>query len=283
MSSRNVVDLRVEPVEQALDLVEHGLRVRLDRESVVRKRRSVGARTDRRTWVRIERRSRDRIDGQGWNGIESAAVLDGIAKPEWFAGMSWRETGGDAMWRVDETDLIAAAPVKFGGRLTVDPKLPDAWWVTLNSSLDALAAHRTTRVATPDTVTITHDGVTSAIRATFADVVDTSLDEWLPAHADLNWANLTGPECWILDWEDWGLAPRGLDAATLWGNSLALPDLADRVRRERHADMETRSGRLMALFFCSKIVGRYADPSDPLLEPARRESARLIRELRTAR
>ncbi|MGW1989595.1 hypothetical protein [Embleya sp. NPDC001921] len=284
MPSRIVVDLRVEPVEQALDLVEHGLRVRLDRESVVRKRRSVGARTDRGTWVRIERRSLDRIGGQGWNGVESAAVLSGIAKPEWFAGMSWRETDGDAMWRVDETELVTAAPVKPGGRLTVDPKLPDTWWATLNTSLDALAAQETTRVATPDTVTITRDGVTNAIRETFGDRVDTTLDEWVPAHADLNWANVTGPpDCWILDWEDWGLAPRGFDAATLWGNSLALPDLADRVRRERHADMATRSGRLMALFFCSKVVGRYADPADPLLEPARRESTRLIEDLQTAR
>ncbi|MGW1998348.1 hypothetical protein [Embleya sp. NPDC001921] len=283
MRSGNVVDLRVEPVEQALDLVEHGLRVRLDRGSVVRKRRSVGAATDRGTWVRIERRALERIDGQGWNGVESAAVLTGIAKPEWFAGMSWRETGADAMWRVDETELVTETPVKPGGRLVVDPDLSRAWWATLNTSLDALAAQDTTRVATPDTVTITADGVARAIRETFGDRIDPALDEWVPAHADLNWANLTGPRCWILDWEDWGLAPRGLDAATLWGNSLALPALAEHVRAERRADLESRSGRLMALFFCAKVVGRHADPADPLLEPARRESAKLVEELQTAR
>ncbi|OPC76757.1 hypothetical protein B4N89_45590 [Embleya scabrispora] len=277
------VDLRVAPVEHVLDLVEHGLRVRLDTDSVVRKRRSVGARTSRGTWVRIERRSLHRIDGQGWNGVESAAVLTGIAKPEWFAGMAWRETVTDAMWRVDETELVVASPVKAGGRLVVDPGLPDAWWSTLNASLDALAGQDTTRVATPDTVTVTPAVVTESIRATFGDGIDTTLTEWVPAHADLNWANVTGPQCWILDWEDWGLAPRGLDAATLWGNSLAVPDLAERVRRERHADLESRSGRLMALFFCAKVMGRSNDPTDPLVGPARRESVRLVGELRLSR
>ncbi|MFJ8743016.1 hypothetical protein ACIRL2_26970 [Embleya sp. NPDC127516] len=126
MRSGSVVDLRVESVEQALDLVDHGLRVRLDRGSVVRKRRSVGAATDRGTWVRIERRPLERIDGQGWNGVESAAVLTGIAKPEWFAGTSWREADANAMWRVDETALVTETPVKPGGRLVVDPDLSRA-------------------------------------------------------------------------------------------------------------------------------------------------------------
>ena len=56
--------------------------------------------------------------------------------------------------------------------------------------------------------------------------------EWVPAHADLNWADLTRLECWILDWEDHGLAPRGLDAATLWVSSLTVPPIAERVYRE---------------------------------------------------
>ncbi|MEW2704936.1 hypothetical protein AB0948_07965 [Streptomyces koyangensis] len=41
------VDLRKDPVEAALDRAERMLGVRLDHETLVRKRRSVGARTDR--------------------------------------------------------------------------------------------------------------------------------------------------------------------------------------------------------------------------------------------
>ncbi|WTA38628.1 hypothetical protein OG936_27295 [Streptomyces sp. NBC_00846] len=86
----------------------------------------------------------------------------------------------------------------------------------------------------------------------------------------------------MIDWEDWGLAPRGLDAATLWGNSLAVPALADRVWSERRPDLTTKSGQLMALFFCAKVTGPRAHPEDPRLEPARREAARLVAELQTA-
>lgn len=69
----------------------------------------------------------------------------------------------------------------------------------------------------------------------FSDV-DTTVEEWTAAHADLAWANLTTPNCYFLDWEDWGTAPRGWDAASLWSESLAVPALADRVYQERRAD-----------------------------------------------
>lgn len=92
---------------------------------------------------------------------------------------------------------------------------------------------------------------------------DLTLDEWTPAHADLTWANVMGPEFCIIDWEDWGTAPRGLDAAALWGNALAVPTLADRVWNERRPDLESRPGRLMALFVCAKIAGPYAHEAAP--------------------
>lgn len=278
-SSPPVVDLRRVPVDGVLDRVEKALQVRLDRGTVVRKRRSVGARAEHGTWVRVERRPSERIDGQGWNGVESAAALRGVAMPQWHAGVAWREDGGEAMWRADETELVTAAPVRAGGQLVGDPELPGSWWATLNGSLDALASQRTTRVATPDTVSITQAGVTETIRGAFPDhPVDTTISRWTPAHADLNWANVTGPECWLLDWEDWGMAPRGLDSATLWASSLAIPPLADRVRHERRHDLESRDGQLMGLFACAKLLA-YPDKGNPRLNPARREAARLLAEL----
>jgi hypothetical protein len=269
-------DLRTEPVDAVLDRVEHGFGMHFEPTTVIRKRRSVGGATDRGTWVRIERRPRSRIDGQGWNGIEAAAALEGIRQPRWIAGMSWRDAEVSAMWRADETELVAAAPVKSGGRLTVDPMLPDAWWTTLNTSLNSLAVQETTRVATPDTMTITQDGVRRTICETFGLSIGT-VDEWVPAHADLNWANVTAPDCWVLDWEDWGLAPRGFDSATLWVDSLAVPTLAARAWYERRADLESKDGRLMILFNLAKVI-EYG-PDDPLHEPARRTAVSVIDEL----
>ncbi|MFE0254188.1 hypothetical protein [Streptomyces sp. NPDC059010] len=279
MSAPRAVDLRRESLSGVLDRVERSLQVRLDRETVVRKRRTVGARTDRGTWVRIERRGFDRISAQGWNGPESAAVLSGVVMPWWYAGFAWREPGESVMWRADEMELVNAAPVGQAALVIEDPRLPDAWWSALNASLDALAAQATPRVATPDTETITQELVTATLEETFPGVADTAVEEWLPAHADLTWANVTGPEFCMIDWEDWGMAPRGLDAATLWGNSLAVPPLAERVWSERRPDLESRSGLLMALFFCAKVAGPHAQAKDPRLEPARKEAARLTARL----
>ncbi|GAA2255058.1 hypothetical protein GCM10010430_43520 [Kitasatospora cystarginea] len=279
MSSDRAVDLRIESVGEVLDRVERSLETRLDRDTVVRKRRSVGARTGRGTWVRIERRALDKIGGQGWNGTECAAVLEGIAKPAWCAGAAWRDLDEAVMWRADETGLLPGKPVGTSV-LATDPRLPDTWWQALNSSLDALASHHTTRIATPDTVAITQAGVSEAIRTAFPGNFDTDITHWVPAHADLNWANVTGdPQFCLFDWEDWGNAPRGLDAARLWGNSLAVPALADRVRRERRHDLESRDGRLMTLLVCAEIISPGTHPEDPRLDPARREAARILGEL----
>ncbi|WP_215545130.1 phosphotransferase [Amycolatopsis sp. CA-230715] len=157
---------------------------------------------------------------------------------------------------------------------------PDSWWATLNSSLDALARQHTMRVATPDTEAMSQALASREIERAFPGRVDTTIDDqWVPAHADLNWSNLTSLECWILDWEDHGLAPRGLDAANLWASSLSVPALADRVRRERESDLDTRPGTLMALFCVAKLLNDSSVPG-PLRDIATREVDRLLAALR---
>lgn len=271
------VDLRKEPVEAVLDRVERSLGVRLSREAVVRKRRSLGARTDRNTWVRIERRGLDRVGVQGGDGTASAEALRGIAKPAWLTGVAWRDDTEPVMWRADETEMLPAVPVS-SSVVAEDPQLPEEWWNALSASLDALAAQHTNRIATPDTETLTQDLVRGTIHSVFPGV-DAAVAEWRPAHADFNWANITAPVFCVFDWEDWGMAPRGLDAASLWGASLAVPALADRVRSERREDLESRDGMLMTLFVAAKILGPYADPEDPRLVPARKMAEQLLQEL----
>ncbi|MFD7238976.1 hypothetical protein ACFWAT_27195 [Streptomyces syringium] len=129
--------------------------------------------------------------------------------PEWYRGVAWREPGEPVMWRADELELIAVPPVANGALLLKDPGLPDAWWEALNASLDALAEQQTPRTATPDTVTITQELVTRTLGEVFSGVPDARIERWTPAHADLTWANVMGPKFSIIDWEDWGMAPRG--------------------------------------------------------------------------
>lgn len=106
LSTATPVDLRVQPVDTVLERVGGSLQIRFDRDTMVRKRRTVGVRTDRETWVRIERRPFDKIEGQGWNGAECAALLDGIEKPAWFGGVVWSDAAEAVMWRADETELL---------------------------------------------------------------------------------------------------------------------------------------------------------------------------------
>lgn len=273
------MDFRTQSCDDVIADVERRLGVLLDRESAVVKRRSVGARTDRGTWVRLAARPLSALVEQG-GGVECAATLPtAVAKPRWYRGLSWQAREHGLLWRADETELVTACPVKPGGVLCTDPGLTQAWWATMRRSLGALAAHGTVRVATPHTVPICQQRVTATIEKVFASRVETAVTEWAVAHADLAWANVTAPECWLLDWEDWGMAPRGWDAATLWGNSLAVPALAARVQREYQADLGSRSGLLSQLFFCAEMIAAGDRYAGPLAEPTQREATRLISSL----
>ncbi|MFX0581051.1 phosphotransferase [Nocardia nepalensis] len=277
-------DLRKQSVDKLIDEVQARLGTGFDESTIVRKRRSVGVSSHRGTWVRIEARPLDKAASQEQvnNGIEASALLDGIAKPRWHRAVSWLDESTGILWRADECALITRPTATPIGYPLTEPELSTDWWHTLNSSLDNLARQHTTRIATPDTQPITQALVTETIERAFPDQVDTTITDqpWVPAHADLNWSNLTAPDCWILDWEDLGLAPQGLDAATLWTASLMVPTLADKVFRERYADLDTRSGKLMALFCCSKDLNDPGFASAPAFEPTARQAAKLVADLR---
>jgi hypothetical protein len=264
------LDLRKVRVDEVLARVEMSLQLKMNPEGSVRKRRSIGFRSDRDTWVRVECRGLERFDGQGW-GLEAAQILDGVPVPRWHAGISWLDTERKVMWRADETQLIDEAPV---GRAANAPGLPDAWWDAFNVAMDELTSHVTTRAATPDCEPISPARVETAIRKVFPDCTNLRIDEWATAHADLNWANLTGPRLWMLDWEDHGRAPRGLDAANLWFGSLAVPEIADKVYRGRRHDLDSRTGQVMQLFKCAELLA-WADDRELLYAPARQEAERL--------
>lgn len=270
-------DLRQTPCNDVIARVAPTFDVQFDSSPVVRKRRSLGLRTTRNTWVRIEVKDLSRLDGQSW-GIEAAATFHGVSMPAWHQGTSWLDSDQVVIWRADETDYVTDLAIKPGGVLVDEPALSNAWWQTFNASLDALATHPTTRVATPNLERITQDRVAKTIRASFPDV-DTTCTEWIAAHGDLAWSNLTAPTCVLLDWEDSGIAPRGWDAATLWSQSLAVPALAKRIVKDRHADLGTRAGKLAQLYHCAELIADGEDYAGPLYAPAQAAAGRLVSEL----
>jgi hypothetical protein len=265
------LDLRRVAVDDVVDHVEKVLYTRLDRAQAVIKRRSMGFRSDRGTWVRIECRGIERLDGQGWGLEAAAAVLAGVPIPQWYAGMSWHDQGRRVMWRADEIQLIEHAPICRSEAATA---LPDSWWSGFDAAMDNLSATNTPRLATPDLEPISVERVRAAISKVFPDD-PAPIEQWTTAHADLSWANMTGPQLWILDWEDWGRAPRGLDAANLWFGSLVVPGLAEKVLEHRRTDLESATGRTMRLFKCAELLS-WAKEDEPLHAPALRAVSGLL-------
>ena len=267
-----VLDVREHDHEDVLRRVEHVLDLRLDRSSAVygESGATEGFRTSNGTWARVERRSRWRINSAVWVGLEAASTIKGVKKPEWFQGTTWADNAREVVWRADEVELISAPVV---GDLASVATLPDAWWATVRASLTALAGHQTERVG------MTQAHLTKRIGEVF-DGVDTTVDDWTTAHADVHWGNLS-IEGHLIDWEDWGAAPRGLDAATLWQSALPDTAVAARVQHEFAGDLQTRSGRLSQLLVCAnaiRIAARRGKPT-PLSEPAKAAARVLLAEL----
>ncbi|WP_158840557.1 hypothetical protein [Saccharothrix deserti] len=271
-------DLRKTPADTTVARVQKSFATDFNLRSAVHKRRSLGYATTRNTWVRIEVRDLARVDGQGW-GLEAAAVLDGVAMPAWLQGVSWIDHELGVMWRADETERVEDKAIKAGGILTVDPGLSESWWETFSTSMNALAAHTTTRTATPHLQPITQERFSTTVHKVFPEM-DTTISEWRAAHADLAWGNLTAPGCTFLDWEDWGMAPRGWDAASLWSASFAVPTLAERVYRERQDDLESTTGKLVQLYHCAEILAFPPGYADELVPLAKQNAERLLSELR---
>lgn len=273
-------DLRIAPYRQIITHVEDRLRLRLDQSAMLRKRWTLSAPTDRGTWVRIEARSPEQVAARGWGGVEAAESLVGVAKPEWYQAVSWREAGTRVWWRADETELVPDSPIWLAGTLPAEPDLSAAWWARLRGSLGALSRQSTTRLGNlPGGIVgeaYLNALIERAARALGAASPRPVSFEWAPAHADLTWANLTGPRCWLLDWADWGMAPRGLDAATLLLHSLAVPTLAARIRKEFAADLNSHSGRLVLLALCGHLATDAGKRAPALPEPVRREARRQL-------
>lgn len=267
--------LREEHLDDVFAEVEKALGFRLEQSGITygTQGATIGLPTNAGTWVRVAWSAPDRVHRQAWTGGETASAIIGVTKPQLYRSYRWIDDSRSVVWRADEVELIVSNAVHPSGVIDQDPELPAAWWANLKSSLTALAAFPTQRVG------MAQDHLTRRINQVFGgEGVDTEVEEWTTAHADLHWGNITAPDCYLLDWEDWGLAPRGLDAATLWGHSLRVPAVAGTIQETFADDLTTRSGRLAQLLFCSNVIRiNSSKPSpSPLLEPARREADRLL-------
>ncbi|GAA4637224.1 hypothetical protein GCM10023196_090160 [Actinoallomurus vinaceus] len=224
-----------------------------------------------RRWLRVVAEHLSWANGDWWTGNRDAAAVTGIAKPRVIDAREWTDDG--QALRAEVMTYIAAHPCSSTPELRRGIHLPSRWWHALCQGLDRLANVSTDRWA------VDQDRVSNRLRIFFGDQTDTRIDRWTTAHADLHWANLTGPEFFILGWEMWGRAPYGYDAATLYCHSLLQPEVAQTVHDTFADVLDTPDGRRTQLFAITNMLlradrGDYLDLVIPLHHHARALLAR---------
>ncbi|MGH3771232.1 MAG: aminoglycoside phosphotransferase [Pseudonocardiaceae bacterium] len=230
--------------------------------------RSIGSRVrdvDSDRWLRVVTSHSVWANGEFWTGNLDSSVIHGVPKPVVLQVHEWTEEP-----RIIRAELMTYVP----GRVCSDTQelrdeldLPDEWWTSLRHALDILVTHRTKRVGA------TQEGISRRLHAFSGDKIDTTVTTWNTAHGDLQRANLTAPAPYLLDWEGWGIAPAGYDAATLYCYSLLAPDPARGVYETFAYILDTPDGTRAQLHVIGRLLprvdgGDYPNLASPLHQHA---------------
>ncbi len=201
-----------------------------------------------RSWVKVS--ALVGAASHPWRDAElSASEIRGVSKPEILALRQWAQD--DRHWLALQMTLAPSPVVDAGyyaGAASASVGAP--WIASLQHALDIL------RKVGTDRESISADEMSTVIKERFGPHVEHTADEWHCAHGDVHWANVTHPHFMLLDWEHWGLAPRGYDAAYITVFSCARPDLVRILEAAFAADLDTRSGRVARLFLLARQLNQ---------------------------
>jgi hypothetical protein len=178
---------------------------------------------------------------------EISACIKGVPKPSIFASFDWIER--DVCWRalqMEHAPSPASSPSAFPARHL--PSISDAWIHGLRQALADLAKVEATHFF------VTAVDFSNEIRLRFGNDAPHQAVELCTAHGDLHWANLTAPTLSILDWENWGRAPRGYDVANLIASTAYDPVLMQRLESAFADELEAPSGRVAQLSVCANML-----------------------------
>ncbi|WP_211351865.1 phosphotransferase [Haloactinospora alba] len=176
-------------------------------------------------------------------------------------------------YRAELYDLSTHQPVAESPVPETVPELPSPWWHTLRTTLDRIAVVPTQRHTVPQRY------LDWAMPTYLGAPINTTVSSWATAHGDLHWANLCAPQLYLFDWEGWGLAPTGYDAAMLHSYSLLLPSLAARIRHELAHLLNTSTGRFAELVTITELLhaAPHRDDLRALTQPLRQRADLLLR------
>jgi hypothetical protein len=238
---------------------------------------SVGAKASTATgpaWLRVVYEDPEWGQGHYLDGNLTANDIRGVPKPIVTAWHEWDDSGRKL--RAELSTYIPDRPVAADMILTTEPELPGSWFTELRTVVDALAAHPLPRHG------LDPDDLNNGIQAFFGLSIDITAVPWTTAHRDLHWANITAPHLHVLDWEMWGKAPAGYDAATLHCSSLLAPTTAHRIHTTLAANLDTHTGHIATLAAAVRLL-RFADEGDylPLAQPLHQHATAIADKLRS--
>ena len=223
-----------------------------------------------RAWLRLVSAHTNKAHGKLWDGPRDAqtSLPPAVPRPQLMDLADWTDNGWS--YRAELYELLTSPVVSASPVLEIAPDLPAAWWRQLRDAVDTLATAATTRVAVREEYILRR--VPEFTSVTPGEI------EWTVAHGDLHWANLAGPDLQILDWEAWGRAPYGYDAAILYLHTLPAPETSATVH-DLFADiLNSPRATLGSLVACTELL--QAAPRVPFyaaLEPhVRAHLARLL-------
>ncbi|MGW8765928.1 hypothetical protein ACWGN5_25865 [Streptomyces sp. NPDC055815] len=212
--------------------------------------RTLGRRTDHplhgACWLRLQTAPDGKEGGRTWTGQEQAALLFPTVRKPTLHAIHDATTDAHA-YRAELTTFVDEPVLSPSGPVLHDElDLPDTWFKKIREDLGAVAATATDRVS------VRQQWIDRAVPQ-FTGRPAPQITDWTCAHGDLHTANLTAGAT-ILDWEGFGLAPRGWDAALLYSYALLAPATAARIR-EAFADiLDTHTGRTALLVVAADLL-----------------------------
>lgn len=228
--------------------------------------RTLAARVSGPGWLRVTAQRPEWTKDAMWDGVATAVgdPFDGIPMPRYLRSVEWTED--HRVVRADLLSYVDQPAVGVGLVLRDRPDLPDAWWSALHRALDPVSGITVTdRMA----VDLRERDFRDYLLALFGVDIDLDGVESTVAHGDLHFGNLTAPGLVVLDWENWGWAPTGYDAAHLLCSAILCPDLVTRIRTEFAAVLDTYTGAVAQLAAASKYLhhvtnGEFRDVAVPI-------------------
>ncbi|MFJ6654846.1 phosphotransferase [Streptomyces sp. NPDC091377] len=216
-------------------------------------------------WLRLLSAPQDKAAGKIWEGNRQGAVLfDNRVHKPLLHGTTESSSDGYA-YQAELHEYVTEPACSPTPVLCTDPDPPTSWWDSLRTDLDHVHAVPTDRVA------VRQEWVDRTVPR-FLGMPGPRITDWATAHGDLHTANLTAATPYLLDWEGFGLAPVGYDAAMLLAYSLLVPTFAYRVRATFPVLM-TEPGRIAQIIVITELLQSASRGDHPKLAPALRALA----------